>query len=190
MPRSAADGSVPSWDQLWEIAATQMGYFTAAQAEEAGFSRPLLQYHLKSGKLERAGRGVFRLTRFPPGDHEDLMPLWLWARGEGVFSHETALLLHELSDALPGTRHMTVPSAWSSRRVRVPKGLLLSYGDLSAEEVEWKGAIKITTPLRTVVDCTLDAVDLTLVEQAINQGVRRGAFTRALVRHNVKARRE
>lgn len=112
MPRTAEDGSTPSWDRLWEIAAAQMGYFTLAQADEAGFSRPLLQYHLNSGRLERSGRGVLRLARFPPGDHEDLMPLWLWAEGEGVFSHETALSLHELSDALPATRHMIVPSSW------------------------------------------------------------------------------
>ncbi|MEQ9318389.1 MAG: type IV toxin-antitoxin system AbiEi family antitoxin domain-containing protein [Polyangiaceae bacterium] len=189
MPRTAADGSAPSWDRLWEIAAAQQGYFTVAQANEAGFSRPLLQYHLSAGKLERAGRGVFRLTRFPAGDHEDLVPLWLWAGGEGVFSHETALLLHDLSDALPATRHMIVPSSWESRRIRVPKGLGLHHHDLDDDEVEWKGALTVTTPLRTVVDCTVDAVDPHLVKQAVDQGVRRGAFTRADVRRKVKERR-
>ena len=118
------------------------------------------------------------------------MPLWLWADSKGAFSHETALLLHDLSDALPGTRHMTVPFSWAVRRLRVPKGLVLNYADLRDEDVEWKGAIKVTTPLRTVVDCLLDAVEPNLVTQAINQGVRRGAFTRALVRHELKARRE
>jgi len=189
MPRTAEDGSAPSWDQLWEIAAAQMGYFTVAQADEAGFSRPLLQYHLTSGKLERSGRGVLRLARFPPDDHEDLMPLWLWAEGEGVFSHETALALHDLSDVLPATRHMTVPSSWGSRRLRAPKGLVLHYRDLDDDEVVWSGAIKITTALRTVVDCTLDAVEPDLVKQALDQGVRRGAFTRADVRRAVKERR-
>ena len=118
------------------------------------------------------------------------MPLWLWADSKGAFSHETALLFHDLSDALPGTRHMTVPFSWAVRRLRVPKGLVLNYADLRDEDVEWKGAIKVTTPLRTVVDCLLDAVEPNLVTQAINQGVRRGAFTRALVRHELKARRE
>lgn len=189
MPRTAEDGSAPSWDQLWEVAAAQMGYFTVAQADEAGFSRPLLQYHLASGKLERSGRGVLRLARFPPGDHEDLMPLSLWAEGEGVFSHETALVLHDLSDALPATRHMVVPSSWGSRRLRVPRGLMLHCFDLDDDEVEWNGAIKVTTPLRTVVDCTANAVEPNLVKQAIDQGVRRGAFTRADVRRKAKERR-
>lgn len=189
MPRTAEDGSAPSWEQLWETAAAQMGYFTVSQAAEAGFSRPLLQYHLTSGKLDRSVRGVLRLVRFPPGEHEDLMPLWLWAEGEGVFSHETALSLHDLSDVLPASRHMTVPSSWGSRRLRVPKGLVLHYDDLDDHEVEWKGAIKITRPLRTVVDCTVDAVEPDLVKQALDQSVRRGAFTRADVRRAVKERR-
>jgi predicted transcriptional regulator of viral defense system len=188
MPRTAEDGSAPSWDQLWEIAAAQMGYFTMVQAHEAGFSRPLLQYHVSSGKLERSGRGVLRLARFPPGEYEDLMPLWLWAEGAGVFSHETALSVHDLSDVLPATRHMTVPRSWQSRRLRVPKRLVLHYHDLDDDEVEWKGALKITKPFRTVVDCTVDAVEPDLVKQAIDQGVRRGAFTRAAVRRAAKER--
>jgi hypothetical protein len=49
---------------------------------------------------------VLRLAQFPPSDHEDLVPLWLWAQKLGVFSHETALFLHDLSDVLPANRHM------------------------------------------------------------------------------------
>ncbi|MEM9695724.1 MAG: hypothetical protein AAGA56_24490 [Myxococcota bacterium] len=85
---------------------------------------------------------------------------------------------------------MIVPSSWRSRRLRVPKGLVLHYHDLNDEEVAWRGPIKITTPLRTVSDCTVDAVEPNLVKQAIDQGVRRGAFTRADVRRKVKGRRD
>ncbi len=42
-------------------------------------------------------RGVYRLVHFPVGDHEDLTAVWLWSEREGVFSHETALALHDLS---------------------------------------------------------------------------------------------
>ena len=30
----------------------------------------------------------------------------------GVFSHDTALALHELSDALPARAHLTLPASW------------------------------------------------------------------------------
>lgn len=84
---------------------------------------------------------------------------------------------------------MTVLSSWGSRRLRVPKGLVLHLHDLDDGEVEWKGAIKITKPLRTVVDCTVDAVEPNLVKQTVDQGTRRGHFTRAQVRRPLKEHR-
>ncbi len=72
---------------------------------------------------------------------------------------------------------------------RLSRHFVLHYADLKGDEVEWKGAIKITRPLRTVVDCMVDAVEPDLVKQALEQGVRRGAFSRADVRRAVKERR-
>ncbi|GJQ28338.1 MAG: hypothetical protein HBSAPP03_02220 [Phycisphaerae bacterium] len=43
---------------LTALAATQGGYFTAKQAEEAGYDFPHLVYHLKAGNFERAGQRV------------------------------------------------------------------------------------------------------------------------------------
>ena len=43
--------------QLYEIAEQQAGYFTAAQAQAAGFSRPLLSYYTKVGRFDRMRLG-------------------------------------------------------------------------------------------------------------------------------------
>ena len=173
---------MPDWDRLYETAAAQGGYVTVQQAAEAGYSLPLLQYHIRKGRLERARRGVLRLIHFPPSDHEDLVPLWLWTEQEGVFSHETALFLHDLSDVLPAKWHVTVPTSWASRRLRLPRGLVLHVADLNDEDLGWSGPVPVTEPLRTVVDCHANQAAPDLVEQAIEQGVRRGLFTRAAVR--------
>lgn len=178
MPRRAAAGTNPDWNRLYELASGQAGYFTAKDAGDAGFSLPLLQHHLDAGRLERSQRGVFRLVNFPPTDEEGLVPTWLWSRREGTFSHETALALHQLSDALPAKLHLTVPMAWKKRRVQIPRNVVLHFADLADDEREWKGPIQVTKPLRTVADCSLDAVATDLVEQAVRQGVRRGLFTR------------
>ena len=77
---------------------------TNKQAAEAGYSLPLLQFYVQTGRLERVQRGILRLVHYPPGDNEDLVPLWLWSEQKGAFSHETALMLHDLSDALPSCR--------------------------------------------------------------------------------------
>ena len=91
----------PDWDSLFSTASGQDGHFTTAQAAEAGYSPQLLAKHLKAGRIRRVRRGVYRVVHYPAAEHEDLVVLWLWSDRTGVFSHETALFLHDLSDALP-----------------------------------------------------------------------------------------
>lgn len=83
--------------------------------------------------------------------------------------------------SLPSKRHMTVPSAWSKRRLRLPKGLVLHFADQPKAAITWLGPVPLTTPLRTVVDCASADVADDLVRQAVRQGVRRGLFERAEV---------
>ena len=169
----------PKWDQLYRVAAPQGGFFSLAQAREIGYSAPLIEYHHKVGHLERAGRGIFRLSQFPTGEHEDLIVTWLWSERRGVFSHETALALHDLSDALPSKQHLTLPTAWKRRRLRVPPGVVLQHADLPEQDVAWMGPVPLTSPLRTVVDCAVGDVEPTLIRQAKTQAMRRGLFTKA-----------
>jgi predicted transcriptional regulator of viral defense system len=182
VPRYAADGHAPDWNGLYERAASQAGYFTAKQVAAAGYSLQLLQYYLRTGALERWGRGLFRLVQFPPTDHEDLVPTWLWSGGDGVFGLDSALALHTLSDALPAKQHLLVPAAWRKRRLRAPPGVLLTFVDVPPADRAWFGPVPATTPLRTVRDCIDHHVSPELVEQAITEGVRRRLFTRADVR--------
>lgn len=179
MPRVAASGSSPNWDRLYEVAAAQAGYLSLVQALEAGYSRQLLQHYVKERRLERAGRAVYRIVHYPTGENEDLVPLWLWSKQVAIFSHETALLLHHLSDALPGKRHMTLPTSWNKRRLRAPKGVVLHFADIPKKAITWLGPVPLTTPLRTIADCVADHVAVDLVRQAEKQGVRRGFFERA-----------
>ena len=58
----------PSWDQLYEIASGQEGYFTARQAAVVGFSPQLLAKHRRTKKIVRPRRAIYRLVHFPPGD--------------------------------------------------------------------------------------------------------------------------
>jgi predicted transcriptional regulator of viral defense system len=190
MPRRSTTGTHPAWDRLYESAAAQAGYVTQEQAAEAGYSPQLVRYYVQDGRLERVGRGLLRLVHFPPSDHEDLVTLWLWSGKEGVFSHETALMLHDLSDALPANRHMTVPLAWAKRRLRLARGLSLHFADLPKKARSWVGAIPVTTPLRTVLDCEAAEVAPDLVRQAVEQGVRRGLFDRAEVSAGLRRTRQ
>jgi predicted transcriptional regulator of viral defense system len=168
----------PDWDHLYKMAEGQAGYFTTRQAAEAGCSPQLLVY-LGGKKVLRVRRGIYRLVHFPASDHEDLVMLWLWSERAGVFSHETALALHDLSDVLPGKVHMTVPAPWQRRRLRVPEDLVLHFANVEGVERAHFGAVPVTAPLRTLRDCLAADLAPGFVEQAILQARRRGLISAA-----------
>lgn len=70
-----------------------------------------------------------------------------------MFSHETALVRHQLSELLPHEVEMTVPLTWEQRPLGVPEGLRLHYADLVDDERTWHGPVPITKAARTVSDC-------------------------------------
>ncbi|MCZ7583711.1 MAG: type IV toxin-antitoxin system AbiEi family antitoxin domain-containing protein [Deltaproteobacteria bacterium] len=166
----------PDWERLYEIAAAQDGYFSTRQAADAGYSRPLLCHHVRAGRLRNIRYGIYRLAQFPSGDHEDLVVVWLWSDRQGVFGYETALALHNLSDALPARVHLILPLAWKTRRFRFPRGVMAHYDDVPLSERTWFGAVPVTSPARTVNDCAAAHVSPELVGQAIRQGITRGLF--------------
>jgi len=170
----------PDWNALYEMAAAQDGYFTTRQAATAGYSRPLLARHLNSSRILRIRRGIYRVVHYPPSDHEELVVIWLWSGHAGVFSHETALALHDLSDALPWKIHLTVPAAWKHRRLKTPKEVLLHYCDMETHDRGWIGSVPVTNPSRTLVDCVADRVKPDLVQQAQDQALRRGLLAEEL----------
>ncbi|PCC72028.1 Transcriptional regulator, AbiEi antitoxin, Type IV TA system [Nannocystis exedens] len=141
----------PDWDRLFEIAAAQDGYFSVDQAQSVGISRPNLQAHLHRGHVLRPRRGVYRLVRYPVSDHEELAEIWLQSDQEGVFSHETALSLYDLSDVLPARIHITLPTSW--RRRRQPDGAVVHYAEVPPEDRDWFGAVPVTSVRRTLRAC-------------------------------------
>ncbi|MCB9675317.1 MAG: type IV toxin-antitoxin system AbiEi family antitoxin domain-containing protein [Alphaproteobacteria bacterium] len=177
------NSSSPSWTELHVLAESQQGVFSVDQAAHAGFSNQLLHKHVRAGNLQRVQRGIYRLTRFPEAarEQEDLVVAWLWSGREGVVSHESALALQGLSDALPSNIHLTVPLSWASRRIRVPEGVVLSMADVAPDERVWVGAVPVTTPVRTILDLAAAHGDASIIDSAIREGLPRGLVTLAEV---------
>jgi predicted transcriptional regulator of viral defense system len=168
----------PSWDRLFEFAVGQDGLFTIRQAAQSGYSPQLLTKYLKNGRMARVRRGVYRVVHFPATEHEDLAALWLWSEHQGVFSHETALTLHNLSDALPRKVHLSLPSAWAKRRLRVPKGVVLHNADVPQNERMAVGPVPVTNVRRTLIDCIDAHVSPDLLADALRQAITRGAIAK------------
>jgi predicted transcriptional regulator of viral defense system len=164
----------PNWDRLFEFALGQEGHFTTKQALEAGYSPQLLLKYLKNGRIVRVRRSVYRIVHYPAGDYEDLATIWLWSEREGVFSHETALMLHNLCDALPRRANLTLPTEWAKRRLRVPEGVRLHYGTIPKSERVAIGAVPVTSVRRTLLDCVDAHVSPEFIEAAVRQARARG----------------
>ena len=168
----------PDWNHLYEAAAAQDGLFTTRQAAEAGYSPQLLVHHVRGGKFVRIRRGVYRLVHFPAGEHEELVTAWLWSGQTGVVSHQCALALHGLSDALPVHIHLTLPRAWRRRRFRVPRDVVLHHVDVPPDDRSWVGPVPTTSPRRTLNDCAKSGLSPELLGQAARQALRRGLVAR------------
>lgn len=169
----------PSWDRLFETAGAQDGYFTTRQAAGAGYSTQLLLKHIRAGRVARTRRGIYRLVHFPAGEHDELVTAWLWSERAGVISHQSALALHGLSDALPVHVHLTLPSAWCRRRFRVPADVVLHYADIPQQDRTWFGAVPTTSPQRSLNDCAREGLSPELLRQGALQALRRGLVTKA-----------
>jgi predicted transcriptional regulator of viral defense system len=171
--------TAPSWQSLYDTAASQEGLFTTRQAAAAGYSDPLLAHYQKVGRIARIRRGIYRLVHFPSGEQEELVTAWLWTDAMGVLSHQTALALQGLSDALPGQIHLTLPLMWRQRRFRVPDGLVLLYADVPPQDRSWNGAVPVTSTRRTLNDCAFEGLSPDLLRQATKQALTRGLVTKA-----------
>lgn len=169
--------------KLFHIAEAQHGYFTAKQAAKAGFRPTNFTYHVKAGNWVREEKGIYRLKNFPNSRESQMALYALWSRNredqiQGVYSHETALSLYELSDVSPSKLHMTVPKNFR-KSAKTPKVLKLYFEDLENSEIQTVNGIRITSPLKTLIDSFSSATSKEFVEQAVIQAHSKGLVTMA-----------
>jgi predicted transcriptional regulator of viral defense system len=170
--------------QLFDVAEQQQGFFTTKQAKAAGFAENTHPYHVQAGNWIREHRGIYRLALFPATDRPDLVLWALWSRNrneevEGVYSHQTALSLYDLSDLNPAKLHMTVPKDFR-RNSEIPGILVLHYADLPETDVQAAQGFRFTRPLRTI----LDLIEAGTVEQRFVRQALRQALDRGLIAHH------
>jgi len=161
---------------LYQVAATQGGYFTAAQARRAGYAYSQQSYHVARGNWLKIERGLFRLRDFPPTEREDLIRWSLWSRNQkghpqAVVSHDSALTVHELSDVMPARVHLTVPPAF---RKPVPPGGVLHKARLAPDDIEEHPGYRVTNALRTLLDVADGPLSQEFLDQAVHEALDRG----------------
>jgi predicted transcriptional regulator of viral defense system len=170
--------------QLYQVAAAQGGYFTSAQARQAGYAYSQQHFHVSRGNWLKVDRGLFRLRDFPPGEREDLIRWSLWSRNrmgvpQAVVSHDTALTVHALSDVMPDRVHLTVPRGF---RKKVLPGCVLHKANLASRDVESRTGYQVTTPLRTLLDVAGGPLSQEHLDKAVRDALERGLVRRRLLK--------
>lgn len=153
------------------------GIVTTAQANEAGVSNERLRLLVRSGDLERANYGVYIL----PGEFVDKMYIAQLRRSKIIFSHETALFLHDLTDRDPINYTVTVPTGYRSASLKTEGFTVYSI----KKELHELGATSLTTMFgntvtvygmeRTICDCirSRNQLDIAIMTDAIKRYVKR-----------------
>lgn len=179
----------PDAQGLFALASEQAGYFTSTQAHEHGYSTQLVGHHVAGGRFQRIRRGIYRLRDYPSSPREEVMAAWLAAgKDSAVVSHESALELLGLSDVVPATIHLLVPRG--RRWVSPLPGVTVhtTTQPLAPEEIVTRQGMRLTAPMRTILDVAEAGTAPEQVILAVEQAWVRGLIVAAPLRQAARRR--
>lgn len=101
-------------EKILEILKKNNGVITTAEVTESGISRGSLKHLVNAGIIERAARGVYQLADVWDDEMYHLQVRYK----KGIFSGETALYLHDLTDRTPMRFQMTFPNSYNLTNVK------------------------------------------------------------------------
>lgn len=125
-------------DQIIQIAKENNGVVTTADITGRGILRGNIKTLLNSGKLERTARGVYILPEIWEDEFVNLQARFR----KGIFSHETALFLLDLTDRTPNRFDMTFPETYNLTNVKKEQIIALTV------KKEWyeEGILQVRSP--------------------------------------------
>ncbi len=94
--------------RIEKIINEQNGTLLSSDLDEYNIPRTYLSMMVAEGKIEKIGRGIYAL----PDALEDEMYIMQKKYPNLIYSHETALFFHEISDRTPFEYSVTVPSGY------------------------------------------------------------------------------
>lgn len=160
-------------EAIISMAKENNGIVTTAMVVAAGFSRGNIKYLVDKGMIEKSVRGVYIL----PGVWDDEIFNLQNRFKRGIYSHETALFLWDLTDRTPNRYYMTFPANYNltkpkEENIRCVQCKTALY-DLGIEEVATPGGntVKAYSIERTLCDILRphSCVDIQIVTEAFKR---------------------
>lgn len=179
----------PDYQCLFDIAVSQHGHFTSAQARDCGFTWERLSDVTRRGRFNRIQRGIYRLRDYPWYPREEVVAAWLaLGKDTAIVSHQSALDLLELSDVIPNATHITVPR--TKRHIPNIPGVKIHttkkpFGPL---DIVIHDGMRVTSAARTILDTAEVGTGPEQVEMAIQQALERGLTTKTELQEGANGR--
>lgn len=132
-------------------------FFRSSDLDAAGLSRHQLPSLLRSGAVERIGRGLYRRTDAEPSEHYSLA-MACAAVPHSIVCLLSALQVHDIGTQAPSAIWLAIPHKARLPRLGAPKlrivrfsGPAWTYG---VSDTTFEGVpARITSPARTIADC-------------------------------------
>lgn len=167
----------PDHAKLFGTASEQAGYFTTRQARDAGFSSPLIRHHVRTGRFMHVARGLYRLRDYPSTPREEVLAAWLRIAPKAVVSHESALDILGLSDAIPNAIHLTVPRTFRKLTSLPSVTIHTTVRPVRPSDIVDRDGIRLTNAARTIADVVEAGLAPDQVELAVRSAIDRGFAT-------------
>lgn len=101
-------------DKIRKILKKNNGTITTKEVEDLGISSKILTRMIEKGIIERVARGIY----IEVDTLEDKYFITQAICKKGIFSHETALYFHDLSDRTPIKYQLTIPSYYNNTLIK------------------------------------------------------------------------
>lgn len=169
--------AMTQFEKLDALIASHNGIIQTAQAIEAGFSKPTFYAYVKERALEQASHGIY----ISPDAWKDAMYLLHLRSGQAVFSHETALFFHDLTDREPMQYSVTVKAGYNPSRLKADgiqvynvKADLYTMGVTTAQ-TPFGNSVPIYDMERTICDLIRNrsSIEIQTFQDALKQYAKR-----------------
>lgn len=128
---------------------------------------------MREGLLERVAHGVY----VSPETFEDEMYILQVKASKVIFSHDTALYLHDLTDRDPLEYSVTIPAGYNGSKLResgiVVYSIKKEFHELGVTELEtqFRRPIKVYDKERTICDIVRNRnnMDIAILKEAIKR---------------------
>ena len=165
------------YEQIGKLIKENNGIIRTSEVVKTGISKPTFYEYVKEMKMEQMAQGIY----VAEDAWVDSMYLLHLQYGQAIFSHETALYLHDLSDREPLKYSVTVKSGYNASRLKQSE--IKVY--MVKKDLHELGKTRLQTPFgnmvtvydmeRTICDIvrSRSKIEIQTFQDALKQYVRR-----------------